>query len=273
MIKNKWRYLILVFGVLLIWSNTGWAAKEQLGEIKPGIYSMAAISNHTPVIYKKAKEYWESLQKVELLIAKPEQFKDIPKLGLKEPYVGNIVLGDKQQKFGIIVDIVGEEKRLYIDKNGDGSFANESWAPLINEWLGIQNYWVTSPEPIDLQVAYNSLSGGTAPIQVFISGVLLKPGAFVKEKPYLLVKVRTWFLAKVPEDGIEKYMAVVDHNNNGCFNDPEDMLIIDYDDDEIFSLKEAVKYKKGIKIRGGKNKFDVSWDVFPKELKIGGKDQ
>jgi hypothetical protein len=272
LLKNKTRLYLGIICLLLFLSSISWAAKPAVGEIEPGIYSMMAITNHIPFVYKKDTDYWKLQQKVDLKVGNLEQFKDVPKLGLKNPYTGIIELGDKPgQRFGVIVDIVGEEKRLYVDTNGDGSFAGETWVPLLNEWYGSQNYWISAPEPIKLLVGYKSKPDQRYPIEISASGALIEPGTIKKECPYLMIQVRTWFLAKIIEDGAEKMVAIVDHNNNGRFNDPEDELLIDYNNDSFFNINEALTHKKGIEIKSGKQKLTAEWDVYPDKLVIGGK--
>jgi hypothetical protein len=263
--------LIWICCAAIFFSSIAWAVKPSLGEILPGDSPLISVTNHTPEAFKNSNEYWDSLQMVQLEIGKQDRFRDLPKLGMKNPFTGEITLGDKPEKFGVIVDIVGDEKRLYIDTNGDGSFADESWSPLLNEWHGLQIYWVEGPEPIRLQVGYSSKPNQKYPIEIMVAGVLNRPGAFVKEKPYLKVAVRTWFLAKLTEDGSEKLAAIVDRNNNGRFNDPEDQLFIDYNDDDFFSENESISRKQGITIQSGKRKLAVDWGSYPEKLRIGGK--
>lgn len=270
--KSKREVYLWLTPLVLIFTAVAWA-KLALGEVKPGSYQLTAITNHTPALFKKDKDYWKSFQKVSLQIGNQQQFRDLPKLGLKKPFTGFIELGDKPEKFGVLVDIVGEEKRLYIDTDGDGSFAGELWVPLLNEWLGIQNYWVLSPEPVNLKIGYNSKPGKSYPLQISVEGVLSIPGAFSKEKPYLLVEVRTWFLAKVTEDNAEKYLAIVDRNNNGKFNDPDDAIVIDYNNDGFFSREEMVLHKKGVTLKSGQQRLNFDWDAYPDNLAIGGKNQ
>ncbi len=266
---KKRYYLALVLGVGLLWLAGGaLAAPRSQDGVQPGVYPLLAITNHLPWAYKDYKAYQGSLQKVDLAIGGQERFKDLPKLGMKQPYTGTITLGDAGQKFGVIIDIVGEEKRLYIDRNGDGSFAGESWTPLLNEWYGLQIYAVNGPEPVQLQVTYQD--GKTRPIQIQVGGLLNRPSAMVKEKPYLMVRVETWFLAKLNEDGAMKLAAVVDRNHNGRFNDPEDLLFIDDNDDGSFDLNEALPRKRGV-VLPGRQRLTATWAVYPDELVIGGK--
>ena len=246
------------------------AANYNLGEIEVGKYSLIAVNNHLPSLYKKADQYWKSLQRVELEIGHFDQFRDVPKLGLKNPYTGKIKLGDKQgQSFGVIVDVVGEEKRLYIDTDGDGSFAGEKWVPLLNEWYGNQNYWIIAPEPIQVMVSYQSKPKQKFPIEISVNGVLIDSGSNQKVKPFLLVEDRTWFLAKVNEDGVAKMMAIIDHNHNGCFNDPDDWFLIDYNDDSFFTVDEAQSRKRGVIIKSKTEKLKIDWDAYPDTLTIG----
>jgi hypothetical protein len=259
----------LVLSALL--ATPALAVKPALESIAPGEYRLVAVSNHTPGAYKNSQDYWKSLQRVELTIGNAGQFRDLPKLGMKNPYIGMLTLGDRPQRFGVIIDVVGEEKRLYIDRNGDGSFAGEAYTLLLNEWQGLQVYWVLGPEPLQVQVGYSFSKERAFPVYFDVFGILNKPGVIYKEPPYLMVAIRTWFLAKINESGFEKLVAVVDRNNNGRFNDPEDQLFIDYNDDGFFSDNEVLPRKKGITLKSGSQNLKLDWDVYPERLVIGGK--
>jgi len=266
--KFNGRYMLL-FIVLMAFTGVSFAASPVTGGIQPGKYPVYAVNHHTPEAFKKAADYWKSLQKVELELGRAYRFRDLPKLGMREPYVGYITLGDSGQQFGVIVDIYGEEKRLYIDTDGDGSFKNEPMTLLLNEWQGLQVYWVIGPEPLEVKVKYKALNK-VCPIYINVSGFLNPQSLFVKEKPFLLVQVRTWFLAKVQEDGHEKYFAIVDRNHNGRYDDPDDQLFIDYDNNLYFSEKEAVARKKGVRFKTANGYMTADWGPYPEYLMLGG---
>lgn len=261
-----YRQVVLIWVGLLVTAPLA-GASPRMGQIPIGEYPAVAVAHHLPMAFKKSKDYWRSLQSVELEIGGQHRFRDLPELGMKDPYTGYILLGEPAQRFGVIVDIWGEEKRLYIDTNGDGSFADASMTLLLNEWHGLQLYTVTAPEPVELQVRYQSL-GRAMPIHIEVAGLLNQPGRFVKQKPKLVIQVKTWFLVTLQEDGYEKLMAIVDRNNNGRFDDPEDELFIDYDDNRYFSASEASSRKSGIKIKSDKARLTVEWGAYPERVVI-----
>ena len=251
----------------IVWAGT----PPKLEGVKPGVYPLYPIDHHTPGAFKNSDEYWKSLQEVKLEIGKQDAYRDLPKLGLKQPFTGKIILGDQPQEFAVIVDIFGEEKRLYVDTNGDGSFANEPYTVLLNEWQGLQAYWVLGPEPLKLQVTYSADKALTFPITLEVTGILNKPGAIYKERPYLRVAISTWFLARLGAGNNETLVAVVDRDNNGRFNDPVDQLFVDTNADGFFSKEEVIKLNRGISLRGDQGRLAVTWKVYPDKLVIGGK--
>jgi hypothetical protein len=259
---------IWLCGCLLLLTGFSWSRLPRLGQIEVAKYPMASIANHTPWGFKNAKKYWESMQQIKLEVGNLKQFTNLPDLGMKNPYTGYIVLGDTNQKFGVIVDIFGEEKRLYIDTDGDGSFAREKYTVLLNKWYGAQLYWVMAPEPIRLNVRYRSWLDQTNPVEINVLGYIFKPGLLGKQQPFILVEVRTWFLAKLKEDGVEKLVAVVDQNQNGRYDDPQDFLFIDYNNDGFFSANEGVRRKSGVKLKGAKQKLLFGWNSYPDVLKV-----
>lgn len=267
-------YLMLALVILLLPSGASWALNKTLGEIQPGEYPLTMVSNHLPETFKSSDAYWKSLQKVELELGDTNSFRDVPKLGMKQPFIGTITLGD-ERKFGVIVDLYGEEKRLYVDTDGDGSFQGEPWHPLLNQWFGLQIYVVESPEPIELKVPYKEHPGESFPLQISVSGLLNKPGPFFKEKPYLQVLVHSWFLGKLIEGDAEKLVAIVDRNNNGRFNDKGDALYVDYNDNGFFEDEEMILHKSKVSLnsifQSKARKLTVNWGVYPDKVVIGGK--
>jgi hypothetical protein len=255
-------------GCLCLLTGFTWSALPRLGKIEVAKYQMTPIANHTPWGFKSSDKYWNSMQHINLKVGNLKQFTNLPDLGMKNPYTGYIVLGDQNQKFGFIVDIYGEEKRLYIDTDGDGSFAREKYTVLLNEWYGAQLYWVMAPEPILLNVRYRSWLGQANPVEISVLGYIFKPGLLGKQQPFLLVEVRTWFLAKLKEDGVTKLAAVVDQNQNGRYDDPQDMLFIDYNNNGFFSKNEGIQRKNGIKLSGAKQKLSFDWSSYPDVLKV-----
>lgn len=266
--KRIFRLGFGLIGGLILSAGITYAATGQLG-IKPGNYRMSPVSNHTPWGVKTAEKYWASLQKIYLDTGNVNQFKNLPELGMKKPYTGFIVLGDPARKFGFIVDILGEEKRLFVDTDGDGSFAGEPYTLLLNEWYGSFSYWVMGPEPIELKIGYGAKEAANQRLEIGAMGVIFRRDFMGKEKPFLLIDVRTWFLTELSEDGAEKMAAVVDANHNGRFNDPEDVLFIDTNNNGFFESGEGQKRgKNGIKLKTANRVVSVDWDVYPDTLRL-----
>ncbi|HYH01808.1 MAG TPA: hypothetical protein VEC37_01795, partial [Bacillota bacterium] len=101
-----------------------------------------------------------------------------------------------------------------------------------------------------------------------VSGYLFKPGFLGKEKPFLLVEVRTWFLGEIKEDGIDKLVALVDQNHNGRYNDPQDILFVDYNNNGFFEPEEVIVRKQGIKLKNKRQKLTLNWGVYPDQLQV-----
>jgi hypothetical protein len=266
--KGKVHLAIWLVGVTFFGAGFIWNSQPHLGRVETLDYTMTPIFNHTPWGFNSAEKYWESMQRIDLEVGNLKQFTNLPKLGMKNPYTGFITLGDQKQQFGFIVDIFGEEKRLYIDTDGDGSFAGETYTLLLNEWYGAQIYWVMGPEPIRLKVRYQARPNVPYPLEISVLGYIFQPGLLGKEKPRLLVEVHTWFLAKIIENGAEKLLAVVDQNQNGRFDDPDDLLFIDYNNNGFFAREEAIPRKKMVKLKGSGQTFFFDWGAYPEKLQV-----
>lgn len=270
--KVKRIVVVCLAGALSLGMGLGVQASDTAGVIEPGEYPMFAVAHHTPEVFVDAQSYWDSLQRVELRVGGTEDFINLPELGMKQPYTGYLSLGEADQRFAVIVDVFGDEKRLYLDTNGDRDFAGEPMTLLLNEWRGLQLYWVTGPEPLEVQVAVQ-VDQVRRPLAIAIaSGFLNQSGIFVKEQPFLLVRVKTWFLSYLYEEGYQKAVAVVDLNHNGRYNDPEDGLFVDYDNNLYFSSSESVTREQGTVIETINSTLTVDWEAYPQWLQVGGKE-
>ncbi len=63
----------------------------------PGRYPLIPKNNNLTDASSNPKDYWDSMQKVELEIGNQEQFKDLPDLKTKNPFAETIILGVNPQ--------------------------------------------------------------------------------------------------------------------------------------------------------------------------------
>lgn len=264
--KNKFCWVMLI--IVLLSGGISQAASKD--EIITGEYSLTAIGQHTPLLSTEADDYWNAMQRVELKFDGLEKYRNLPKLVMKQPYIGEITLGPTQQKFAIIIDVTPDEKRLYLDTDGDGDFSGEPMTLLLNEWYGLQVYLVIGPEPLEVKV-HTGRGEEILPMQISIaSGLLNKPRVLVEETPFLYIKVKTWFLGYLKRaSGREMAIAMVDADNNGKYDDKGDCVFLDYNHNLVFEAEEAVECKKKATTKTKLGTLKLNWQTLPRSLKVG----
>lgn len=198
------------------------------------------------------------------------QIKVPPKVEAAVLYYGEIKLGSPLQTYGIIVDFEGKNKGLWVDSNGDGDFSREKFYQIFqsDRYPGVNVYY--SPEPLLFQVTY-SLSTGDfkIPLQFDLLFLLISR---VGHDDRFYLRNRTWLTGSIEDNGEELRVALVDTNDNGNYNDPEDLFFVDQNYDLNFDAKEGKELKRAdtIKLKS-KARYKVNFQFLPQKLILEGK--
>lgn len=179
-------------------------------------------------------------------------------------FYGEVNLGYPPKTYGILIDFEGAEKALWPDQNGDRDYASETMYPLFksDRYTGGNIYF--SPTPLTFQVDY--LFNGecySVPIQMELPYLIIFRAGF---GDFLNLQTRTWFIGTFEGPKGEQQVAIVDANDNGIYNDPEDMIFIDKNFDLAFSTEEGKKLKSFRSLPMQDGNYSVNFGMCPMKL-------
>lgn len=180
-------------------------------------------------------------------------------------YYGQVKLGAPPVEYGVLIDLEGKEKLLWVDSDADGNFAQETSYPIFksDRTPGFNFYY--SPVPLVFKTKYTV--GDHAyqiPLQFDLSYLLVAQSG---SEDHFDLKNRTWLIGVLEEKGEELRIALVDANDNGSYNDPDDLVYIDEDYDLHFSQSEGKTVKKSgtVKLKSG-TCFKIDFQYCPEKL-------
>jgi hypothetical protein len=258
--RNRWLLYLLTLLILI-----PVYAEETALEI-----NLQAVDKDTPS-FKRAVEK-ELGSEYQLKMVKIKNYSQItvpPNTEAAVLYYGEIKLGSPVQTYGILVDFEGKDKVLWVDSNGDGDFSQETPYQIFksDRYPGVNVYY--SPEPIVFQVTY-SVAGQAfkLPLQFELPYLLISR---VGHADHFFLRTRPWLTGSVDDNGEEIRVAVVDANDNGNYNDPEDLFFVDQNYDLNFDIKESKELKKvkTIKLKS-KNRYQTDFQFLPQKIILVG---
>jgi hypothetical protein len=262
MFKRNFRLLCLFTALIL----TPVYADETLLELSLQTVDKEAPSFERAEENALGKDY--SLKMVK--ISNCPQIKVPPHTDATVLYYGVITLGSPVQSHGILVDFEGKNKVFWVDSDADGDFSQEKIYQIFksDRYPGLNVYY--SPEPVMFQVAF-SLAGEDfkIPLQYNMPFLLISR---VGHGDKFFLNARTWLTGSVEASGEEIRVALVDTNDNGNYNDPDDLLFVDQNYDLNFSAKEARKLKdiKTIQLKS-KARYQLDLQFLPQKIILTGK--
>ncbi len=232
--------------------------------------NLQVVNRDTPVFtrpqeHKLGNEYRLKLMK----IVNSQQISLPPKTEALVLYYGEVKLGFPVQNYGVLVDFEGKEKTLWVDSDADGDFSEEKSYPIFksDQYPGINVYF--SPEPLEFQLA-DSVKGQTVkiPFQYDLPFLIVSREG---HGDYFFLRSRTWLTGSVEDNGEELRIALVDTNDNGVYNDPEDMFFIDLNHDLNFSPDEGKALNKGVTFKLKKTRYRMDFQFLPEKIILEGK--
>jgi hypothetical protein len=180
-------------------------------------------------------------------------------------YYGEIKLGLPPVNYGILMDLEGKDKLLWVDSNADGKYAGEKPNPLYesDRYPRINVYY--SPMPLVFKVKYMLASFSfETPLHFDLPYLIVTQAGF---NDFFSLKTRTWLTGVIGSGRDELRIALVDSNDNGFYNDPEDLIFIDTDYDLNFSVDEskALKSLKSIRLNSNES-YRIEFLYTPEKL-------
>lgn len=173
-------------------------------------------------------------------------------------HYGEVKLGYPAKTYGILIDFEGQDKVLWPDSDADLDYSKETSFSIFksDRYTGGNIYY--SPTPLTFLVTYVFHGKDyPIPIQMDLPYLIIFRAGF---EDFFNLQTRTWFIGTVETKKGEQQIAVVDANNNGIYNDPDDMVFVDKDFDLNFTPNEGRKIKgfDSIRLKDGDYKVDFS---------------
>lgn len=188
-----------------------------------------------------------------------------PVVEAKILYYAKVKMGKPAMDYGLLLDFEGEKKLVWMDADGDKDYAEETPYEIFksDRYPGINVYF--SPTPLSLRMNYRFSDHDYQATVMFDLPYLVV--ARIGNSDFFYLKTRTWFSGQFHDDDEEVSIALVDANDNGSFNDPDDMIYVDRDYDLKYSAKEGtpVKKLKSMKLKS-KKKVTIDYGLCPEKL-------
>ncbi len=180
-------------------------------------------------------------------------------------YFGQLKLGSPSVSYGVLFDLEGKDKQLWVDVAGNGDYSEVSPQQLYKseKYPGINVYY--SPLPLTFQVKYTYTDHTfEVPIQFELPYLMVAQAGFAD---YFYLKTRTWFTGTIRGNNDDIQLALVDTNDNGYYNDPSDLIFIDWNYDLNFSPEESkqIKSLRSIKLPS-RLKFKFEYMTAPEKI-------
>ncbi|HEX3044864.1 MAG TPA: hypothetical protein VHY08_08910 [Bacillota bacterium] len=224
------------------------------------------VNKDTPE-FSRSKETEQGL-KYDLRMVKienNEQIKKPPVTDAKILYYGKVKLGNPALEYGILVDFEGAQKILWVDADADLDYSEETPLEIFksDRYPGVNVYY--SPAPLTFQIMYRfDINEYRVPLLFDLPYLVV---ARIGSTDIFYLKTRTWFSGTLSDNGEDLNIAVVDTNDNGIYNDPEDLIFVDHDFDLKYSPKEGTPIKKMKKIKlKSKKRFEFDYQYCPQKL-------
>lgn len=226
---------------------------------------LQAVHKDTPSVERKKDRAYGPETSIKMVkLGESPNIKGVPPLKATVLHYGEVKLGFPQHTYGILIDFESQEKTVWPDSNGDKDYSTETSYDIFksDRYTGGNIYY--SPTPITFKINY-VING-----QDFSRDIQM-------DLPYLFIAragsgdcfslmTRTWFIGTFESKKGEEQIAVVDANDNGVYNDPDDMIFLDRNFDMVFSRNEGKKIKSFNELQLKDGKFKVDFSMCPVKL-------
>lgn len=228
--------------------------------------NLRAVHKDTPLFFERSEE--RKLGNGYLIrmikIRDNDNFGSLPDTDANVLYYGEVRLGSPARTHGVLIDFEGQEKLLWVDSDADNNYAGETCCQIFksDRIPGINYYY--SPTPIDFLVVYEFKGRRFESLIQFDLPFLAVSRTGYQDLFFLAT--RTWFTGSIQMENNELRVAIVDTNDNGLYNDSEDLLIIDEDYDLNFSINESIVLAKTKTITLQSERWNIDYQFLPEKL-------
>jgi hypothetical protein len=180
-------------------------------------------------------------------------------------YYSQVKLGVPAKEHGVLVDFEGKDKQIWVDSDGDGDFAEESPAQIFksDRYPNVNVYY--APTPLTFQVEYTMTDHSyRTELQFDLPYLFI---ARTGREDIFYLTTRTWFYGELILDEEDIYFGLVDTNDNGLYNDPDDLIFIGRDSDLNFTQKKGAPVKKSKNLKSkAKARYLIEYGEGPEKL-------
>lgn len=254
--------LSLWFGVLCM---TGASLLPTLAEESQDTIALQPVYTDTPYVERaKDREYGSAYPIRMVKVQNEAAVKKPPQSAAPVLYYAEVQLGPGRFQFGILCDLQGDPKQLWVDRNGDGDFSSDQPYEIYksDKYPGFNIYY--APVPLEFEVPFKHADHTfTVPLRFDMAYLVVSQSGFAD---YLYLRNRTWFTGVIPAQG-DLRAALVDTNDDGIYNGPDDRIFLDTDFDLNFSDKEgkAIKNLKSFKLKS-EPRYQLDFTNCPESL-------
>lgn len=224
------------------------------------------VHKDTPAFSRsRDNEYGKQYSLKMVKLANIPQIKMAPVTDAVVLYYSVIKLGVPEKEYGVLVDFEGKDKQIWADSDGDGDFAEESPASIFksDRYPNVNVYY--APTPLSFLAEY-TMADHSFQTQIQFDLPYLFIARTGRDDIFYLT-TRTWFYGELTLDDEELYFGLVDTNDNGLYNEPEDLVFLGRDSDLNFTQKKGipVKRQKNLKSKA-KAKYQFEYGESPEKI-------
>lgn len=180
-------------------------------------------------------------------------------------YYGQVKLGYPLATYGILFDLEGKTPQLWVDAGGYGDYFPQIPQALYKSEKYPGNNVYFAPAPLTMTAKYTFADHVyQIPIQFELPYLIVAQAGF---DDFCFLKTRTWFTGEISGNHDDIRIALVDTNDNGYYNDPDDLIFIDWNYDLNFTAKEGMLIKscKSLKLPS-KLKYKIEYNNAPEKI-------
>ena len=262
MSNHIWKKISLWFWILCM---TSISILPVVAEESQDTIALQPVYTDTPYVERaKEREYGSAYPIRMVKVQNETAIKNPPQSAAAILYYAQVQLGPEPSQFGILCDLQGDTKQLWVDRNGDGDFSTDKPYEIYksDKYPGFNIYY--APVPLEFEVPFRYADHSyTVPLRLDMAYLVIAQNGFAD---YLYLRNRTWFTGVIStQDDLR--VALVDANDDVIYNGPSDRIFLDTDYDLNFRDKEgkALKNLKSFKLKS-QPRYKLDYTNCPESL-------